>query len=118
MVAVAFFGYLAAVYLAADSVHGADPALTRAFRARALIAGVVSGGVALAGLLVMRHSGLDLTGGLALVMVCVSALAGLATMALCWLSRFPAGPAVGGARGRGGRRWVGRCAGAAACSPA
>ena len=88
VVAVAFSGYLAAVYLAADSVRGSNPALTRAFRARALIAGVVSGGVALAGLLVMRHSGLDLTGGLALVMVCVSALAGLATMALCWLSRF------------------------------
>jgi cytochrome d ubiquinol oxidase subunit II len=88
VVAVAFSGYLAAVYLAADSVRGSDPDLTRAFRARALIAGVVSGGVALAGLLVMRHSGLELTGGLALVMVCVSALAGLATMALCWLSRF------------------------------
>jgi len=87
-VAVAFSGYLAAVYLAADSVRGADPGLTRAFRARALIAGVVAGGVALAGLLVMRHSGLDLTGGLALVMVCLSAAAGLTTMALCWVSRF------------------------------
>jgi cytochrome d ubiquinol oxidase subunit II len=88
VVAVAFSGYLAAVYLAADSLRGTDPRLTRAFRGRALLAGVVSGAVALAGLLVMRRSGLDLTSGLALAMVCVSAAAGLATMALCWLSRF------------------------------
>jgi len=88
VVAVAFSGYLAAVYLAADSVRGTDPGLTRAFRARALVAGVVSGAVALAGLLVMRHSGLNLTSGLALVMVAVSAVAGLATVALCWRSRF------------------------------
>jgi cytochrome bd ubiquinol oxidase subunit II len=87
-VAVAFSGYLAAVYLAADSVRAGHPDLTRAFRARAMAAGVASGAVALAGLLVMRHSGLNLTGGLALVMVCVSALAGLVTIALCWLSRF------------------------------
>jgi hypothetical protein len=32
----------------------------------------------------MRDSGLDLTRGTALVMVCVSAAAGLATLALCW----------------------------------
>ncbi|HUN38143.1 MAG TPA: cytochrome d ubiquinol oxidase subunit II [Trebonia sp.] len=88
VVAVAFSGYLAAVYLAADSMRGTSPGLTRAFRTRALVAGVVSGGVALAGVLVMRHSGLDLTRGLALVMVCVSGAAGLATMALCWRSRF------------------------------
>jgi len=88
VVAVAFSGYLAAVYLAADSLRGTQPDLTRAFRARALAAGLVSGGVALAGLLVMRHSGLDLTRGLALVMVIASAAAGLAAMALCWMSRF------------------------------
>jgi len=93
VLAVAFSGYLAAVYLAADSVRGTSPGLTRGsrgrgFRARALAAGVVSGAVALAGLLVMRHSGLDLTRGLALVMVTVSGVAGLATMVLCWRSRF------------------------------
>jgi cytochrome d ubiquinol oxidase subunit II len=88
VVAVAFSGYLAAVYLAADSTRGAHPDLSRVFRARALSAGLVSGAVALAGLLVMRHSGLDLTRGLALVMVTVSAIAGLATMALCWRSAF------------------------------
>jgi cytochrome d ubiquinol oxidase subunit II len=85
---VAFSGYLAAVYLAADSVRGMHPGLTRIFRTRALAAGAASGALALAGLLVMRHSGLDLTRGPALALVCVSAVAGLATMALCWLSRF------------------------------
>ena len=88
VVAVAFSGYLAAVYLAADSVRAADPGLTSLFRARALAAGALAGAVAVAGLIVMRHSGLDLTRGLALAMVCVSAAAGLATMALCGRSRF------------------------------
>ena len=48
----------------------------------------MSGALALAGLLVMRHSGLNLTHGAALVLVCVSAAAGLATLLLCWWYRF------------------------------
>ena len=59
-----------------------------AFRRRALLAGVVAGAVAMAGLLVMRSSGLDLTRGAALALVCVSGAAGLATLALCRASRF------------------------------
>jgi cytochrome bd ubiquinol oxidase subunit II len=86
--AVAFSAYLAAVFLAADSLRYGEAALAEAFRRRALIAGVLSGGLALAGLLVMRGSGLDLTRGAALVLVCVSGVAGLATLGLCWLSRF------------------------------
>jgi cytochrome bd ubiquinol oxidase subunit II len=107
--AVAFSGYLAAVYLAADSLRhssgaevgaaGAeadadadadadDHALADAFRRRALAAGLVSGALALAGLLVMRHSGLDLTHRAALALVCVSAVAGLSTLLLCWRYRF------------------------------
>ncbi|MGD0702400.1 MAG: cytochrome d ubiquinol oxidase subunit II [Trebonia sp.] len=114
--AVVFSGYLAAVYLAADSQRhaaGAGPAgtgddagaevadpqadaeaglddreLADAFRRRALAAGLVSGTLALAGLLVMRHSGLNLTHGAALALVCVSAVAGLATLVLCWRYRF------------------------------
>jgi len=85
--AVAFSGYLAAVYLAADS-DADDRALAGAFRRRALAAGLVSGALALAGLLVMRHSGLDLTHGAALALVCVSAVAGLSTLLLCWRYRF------------------------------
>ena len=88
VLAVAFSGYLAAVFLAADSVRYSEPDLAAAFRRRALAAGVVSGALALAGLLVMRRSGLDLTHGAALVLVCVSGAAGLATLALCWVSRF------------------------------
>jgi cytochrome d ubiquinol oxidase subunit II len=103
--AVVFSGYLAAVFLAADSqrhsrVEGTgtgmeaaaadadDRALADAFRRRALAAGLVCGALALAGLLVMRRSGLDLTHGAALALVCVSAAAGVATLLLCWRNRF------------------------------
>jgi cytochrome d ubiquinol oxidase subunit II len=86
--AVVFSGYLAAVFLAADSVRYGENSLAAAFRRRALAAGVLSGALALAGLLVMRGSGLDLTKGAALVLVCVSGVAGLATLALCLGARF------------------------------
>jgi cytochrome bd ubiquinol oxidase subunit II len=86
--AVFFSAYLAAVYLAADSVRNAEPDLVAAFRRRALLAGVLSGALALAGLLVIRGAGLGLTSGAALALVCVSGVAGLATLALCWRSRF------------------------------
>jgi cytochrome d ubiquinol oxidase subunit II len=86
--AVAFSGYLAAVFLAADSVRYGENSLAAAFRRRALLAAVLSGGLALAGLLVMRGSGLDLTHGAALALVCVSGASGLATLVLCWRSLF------------------------------
>jgi cytochrome d ubiquinol oxidase subunit II len=86
--AVVFSAYLAAVYLAADSVRSSERAVATPFRHRALAAGLASGGLALAGLLVMRHSGLDLTHGAALAAVCVSGGAGLLTLVLCWRSRF------------------------------
>jgi cytochrome bd ubiquinol oxidase subunit II len=88
VLAVAFSGYLAAVFLAADSVRYAEPDLAEAFRRRALAAGVVSGGLALAGLFVLRNSGLDLTRGAALALVIVSGVAGLATLVLCGTGRF------------------------------
>jgi cytochrome bd ubiquinol oxidase subunit II len=88
VLAVAFSGYLAAVFLAADSVRYAEPDLAAAFRRRALLAGLASGVLALAGLLVMRGSGLDLTRGAALALVCLSGVAGLATLVLSWRSRF------------------------------
>jgi cytochrome d ubiquinol oxidase subunit II len=84
--------YLAAVYMAGDSQRAGLDDLVRAFRARALGAGVVTGVVALAGLLVLRddarnlYDGLTSGGGLALVIV--SGLAGLATMALVWSGRY------------------------------
>jgi len=88
VLAVAFSGYLAAVFLAGDSLRYAEPGLAAAFRRRALASGAASGALAVAGLLVMRRSGLDLTHGAALAMVCVSAAAGLATLVLCWFSAF------------------------------
>jgi cytochrome bd ubiquinol oxidase subunit II len=88
VLAVAFSGYLAAVYLAADALRYAELQMASRFRGRALAAGLVSGALALAGLLMMRHSGLDLAHGLALVLVIISGVAGLATLALCWRSAF------------------------------
>ncbi len=95
VLAVAFSGYLAAVYLAADARRQSEPALERDFRARALGAGVVAGALALAGLLVVRADARPLWNGLTtdvgLAMVCLCALAGIVTLGLVWRSRF--GPA-------------------------
>ena len=57
VLAVAFSGYLAAVYLAADARRLAERALVHDFRLRALASGVVAGALALAGLLVIRGLG-------------------------------------------------------------
>jgi cytochrome d ubiquinol oxidase subunit II len=95
VLAVAFSAYLAAVYLAADARRLDEPLLVRDFRVRALVSGVVAGGLALAGLLVIRVSARvlwhGLTSGPGLAFVIVSALAGVATMVLVWRGRF--GPA-------------------------
>jgi cytochrome bd ubiquinol oxidase subunit II len=84
--------YLAAVYLAGDSQRAGLDDLVKAFRARALGAGVVTGAVALAGLLVLRDDARDLYDGLTsgggLALVIVSGLAGVATMALVWGERY------------------------------
>ncbi|HEY1509939.1 MAG TPA: cytochrome d ubiquinol oxidase subunit II [Solirubrobacteraceae bacterium] len=92
VLAVTSCAYLAAVYLAADAASGGQAELERAFRARALIAGVVAGAVAIAGLIVLNgdnhrlvHS---LLTGSALVAVIVSSVAGVATMALVYTGRF------------------------------
>ena len=92
VLAVAFSGYLAAVYLAADARRLAERALVHDFRIRALASGVVAGALALAGLLVIRVSAVSLwhglTSGLGLALVVVSALAGVVTMVLVFLGRF------------------------------
>ena len=78
--------YLAAVYLAADSVRAEQPELAEAFRARALGAGILTGAVAIGSLLVVRSDARPLFDGLTsgggLVAVLASALAGAATLAL------------------------------------
>jgi len=90
--AVATSGYLAAVYLAGDATRGGEPALARAFRARALAMGVVAGALALAGLIVLRSDARalfdDLTSGAGLAAVLVSAAAGLGTFALVRVERY------------------------------
>jgi cytochrome d ubiquinol oxidase subunit II len=87
--------YLAAVYMAADSQRGGLDDLQRAFRARALIAGIAAGAVAIGGLVVLRSDARELYDGLVpgggLVWIVVSALGGLSTLALVWRWRF--GPA-------------------------
>lgn len=94
VLAVAFSAYLAAVYLAADAARRHEPEPEEAFRRRALAAGVVAGGVALAGLIVVHsdahslYTGLVHGGGLACLIV--SVLAGAATMGLIVTHRFEA----------------------------
>jgi cytochrome bd ubiquinol oxidase subunit II len=87
--------YLAAVFLAGDSVRAGLPDLERAFRARALGAAVVAGAVAIGSLAVLRDDARplydELTSGGALVLVIVSVVAGIATLALVWTRRY--GPA-------------------------
>jgi cytochrome bd ubiquinol oxidase subunit II len=84
--------YLAAVYMAGDSVRSGLPDLRRAFRARALLAGVASGVVAIGGLFVLRDDarplfdGLTSGGGLGFVIA--SAIAGGVTLWLVWAERY------------------------------
>jgi len=92
VLAVATGAYLAAVYLAADSARSGLPDLVRAFRARALGAGIVAGGIALGALAVVRSDARPLydhlTGGPALALVAVSAAGGIMTLALLSVGRY------------------------------
>jgi cytochrome d ubiquinol oxidase subunit II len=95
VIAILSGAYLAAVFLAGDSKRADQPDLVRAFRARALGTGVLTGLVSLGGLFVVRSDARalfdGLTSGGGLVMVIVSALAGVVTLALVWAERW--GPA-------------------------
>jgi cytochrome bd ubiquinol oxidase subunit II len=94
VLAVAFGAYLSAVYLAADAVRRGAGELERAFRARALTAGVIAGALAVAGLVVLRSEARGLydalVSGDALPALVVSGLAGLGTLALVWVRRYEA----------------------------
>jgi cytochrome bd ubiquinol oxidase subunit II len=99
VLAVATSSYLAAVYLAADARRLGEQDLERDFRLRALWAGVAAGALALAGLVVLRAEGgriwSGLSSGAGLVLVGVSAAAGLLTLVLVWRSHFgPARPSA------------------------
>jgi cytochrome d ubiquinol oxidase subunit II len=90
--AVVTGAYLAAVFLAADSVRARLPDLIAAFRRRALAAGVVTGVLALGGLLVLRADAPllydGLTSGPGLAAAGTSAAAGLITLGLVWSGHF------------------------------
>jgi cytochrome d ubiquinol oxidase subunit II len=92
VLAIATSAYLAAVYLAADAARLGEADLERAFRVRALWMGALAGALALAGLIVLRsdahHLYHQLVSGEALPALIVSALAGLATLALVYTRRF------------------------------
>jgi cytochrome d ubiquinol oxidase subunit II len=92
VLAVAVSAYLAAVYLAADAARAGKGALVDAFRTRALLAALVAGAVAAAGLVVL-HSDAHriyhrLLEGPGLPAVVISVLAGLSTIGLVIDRRF------------------------------
>ncbi|MEA2443214.1 MAG: cytochrome bd ubiquinol oxidase subunit [Thermoleophilales bacterium] len=90
--AVATSAYLAANWLTADAARAGDESLVRAFRTRALVTGVLTGGLALAGLIVLHSDARrifdGLTSGAGLAAVIASALAGAATLAFVARGRF------------------------------
>jgi cytochrome d ubiquinol oxidase subunit II len=95
IVAILTGAYLAAVFLAGDAKRAGLPDLVAAFRARALLSGLVTGGAAIASLLVVRSDARELfdglTSGAGLAAVAVSAVAGVATLGLVAAGGF--GPA-------------------------
>jgi cytochrome bd ubiquinol oxidase subunit II len=92
VLAVVTGAYLAAVFLCGDATRVGDEELVRGFRARALLAGVVAGAIAIGGLVVLHSDAHalfeELVTGKGLPALIVSALAGVATLGLVWSWRF------------------------------
>ena len=92
VIAVVTSAYLAAVYLAADCTRRGELELARDFRLRALAAGPLAGVLAIVGLVALHHSAPhlyhELLHGRALPAVLVSAVAGLAAIALVYRRMF------------------------------
>jgi cytochrome d ubiquinol oxidase subunit II len=92
VLAVANCPYVAAVFLAGDAQRRGDDVAAGGFRRYALIAGAVSGVLAVVGLIVLRSDARELydglIGGSGTIAVIVSVLAGLATLALVWTARY------------------------------
>jgi cytochrome bd ubiquinol oxidase subunit II len=92
VLAVAVSAYLAAVYLSADAERIGAQDLVRRFRGRALGAGVVAGGIALGGLVVLRSDAKPLYEGLVngdgRIALVASIVAGFSTLTLVWRGRF------------------------------
>jgi cytochrome bd ubiquinol oxidase subunit II len=84
--------YLAAVYLTADARRGGQADLAEQFRRRGLVTGIVLGGLAIAGLLVVHLDApylyARLTGPVALPLVVLSIVAGVLSLGLLLIRRF------------------------------
>ena len=90
-IAVGAAAYLAATYLCADAMREGQRELAEAFRRRALVSGIVLGGVALSGIAVLSADAPRLFDGLthrALPLVIVSAIAGVASLLLVLRRRY------------------------------
>ena len=84
---VATGAYLSAVFLVSDARRAEDPDLERYFSTRALIAALVTGAIAVAGIFVYRADARFIYDGLTsegLPLVIASALCGLGVLALLW----------------------------------
>ncbi len=92
LLAVVAGAYLAAVYLAADAVRMGDDQLEREFRVRALISGVLAGGLAVAGLAVLHADAHPLfhrlVHGAGLAVLILSIVFGVAALALVFARRY------------------------------
>jgi len=92
VLAVLLGAYLAAVFLAGDAQRADEPALERLTRRRALVAGALTGAVAIGALLVVRSDARalydGLTSGLGLALVLGSVVFGVVTLALILLRRW------------------------------
>ena len=84
--------YMSAVFLAGDAERAGLEDLVAAFRKRALASAVLAGALAAGGLVVVRSDAPTLydglTSGAGMILVAISALAGLVTLALIWTARY------------------------------
>ena len=89
--AVTICAYLAATYLTVEAVQRREEELESDFRGRALVAGVVAGALAAAGLVLVRAEAPVLWEGMrdaGLLFAAVSAIAGLGSLFFVWSRRY------------------------------
>jgi cytochrome bd ubiquinol oxidase subunit II len=89
--AVTICAYLAATYLTVEAIQRGEEELQRDFRGRALVAGVVAGALAAAGLVLVRVEAPILWKGMrdaGLLFAAVSAIAGAGSLFFVWSRRY------------------------------
>lgn len=89
--AVTICAYLAATYLTVEAVQRGEEDLERDFRGRALVAGVVAGGLAAIGLVLVRSEAPILWEGMrdaGLLFALASAVAGVGSLVAVWSRRY------------------------------